>query len=125
MSGVKTRRRYLRVKPETGNPVNVSLIGVDFMDEFKVVDVSRDGVGIIAPNAFQGCNLHEQIELALSLPYPKRVLVKATGKIVHLQGSRFGIAFSKVSPKGEKFLHLYIAKRIEKENFVKRLAFYL
>jgi len=124
MAGLPTRRRYLRVLPEAANPVKVSLIGADFIDELKAVDISRGGLGIIAPSKFRGCNLYEQVDIAISLPYPKRILVKATGKIVHVQGSRFGIAFLKIPKKSEKFIEMYIAKRIEKDNVVKRMAFY-
>lgn len=111
--------------PEPEHPVKVSLIGANFMDEFKVVDISRGGVGILAPHAFEGCNLNEQVDLALSLPFPKRTLLKARGEIVHHHGLRFGIAFSDLPQKSKQLIQSYIAKRILKEPVGRRIAFYL
>jgi hypothetical protein len=52
---MKEKRCYIRVKPKDDEPVEIQLIGANFIDVLNAKDISEGGVGIFVEHDFEGC----------------------------------------------------------------------
>jgi hypothetical protein len=112
------RRNHIRVIPDRSESVSVDINGVNFIEILKVVDISEGGVGVKVSHGFVGCNLNQPIAFVLTIPHPKRILVRGSGHIKHISGDRFGIAFNTLPDNVAEQIRNYIALHIREESLL-------
>jgi hypothetical protein len=112
------RRNHIRVIPDRSESVSVDINGANFIEILKVVDISEGGVGVKVPHGFIGCDLNQPIAFVLTIPQPKRVLVRGSGHIRHISGNRFGIAFNTLPDNVVEQIRNYIALHIREESLL-------
>ncbi|MCB1167537.1 MAG: PilZ domain-containing protein [Leptospiraceae bacterium] len=110
---MQNKRRFVRVQPEAAAPVEVQLIGTDFIDILQAEDISEGGVRIIVPHAFQGCTIDAEIDLIITLPAAKSF--KASGRIKHIRAddTAFGVEFTDLPDHWRTELQSYVLQRLE------------
>lgn len=106
------KQRAVRVQPTEAEPVEVQIMGDGFLDILDARDISRDGVGVVVPHGFKGCEIDEEVDLVITLPGQIPFLCK--GLIVHrTEADRefFGVRFTWIHPAHRQQLDRYIALR--------------
>lgn len=105
-------RHAVRVKPEPGAPIEIHLMGEEFLDIFEARDISTSGVGIIVPHRFEGCDLRSPVRLVMTLPGGKPFLAK--GRIIHrsrLDREFFGVQFIDLGEIEHAQIAQYVSER--------------
>lgn len=111
------KRRYIRVIPKENEPIEIQLIGSNFIDILNAKDISEGGIGIFVPHNFEGCEIGGIIDILIKLPKTKSFVVK--GKIIHKQTQNphfFGVEFIEISPENQAKIRNYVQKRLEETN---------
>ena len=121
----KTRRRYFRAVPEAEHPIHLDINGENFIEILTAVSISQEGIGIRVPHGFKGCEINNQVELVLSLPYPINQSIVIFGEIRYVANLMFGVIFTKMSSENNKIIRKYIKHRIKNEPFPIRLLYIL
>jgi hypothetical protein len=104
-------RAHSRVRPKPDEPVEVQLIGADFMEVLEVRDISVGGLGLQVPHQFAGSNLADQVDVIIKLPRQRPF--SARGVIRHVSnGSMFGLEFTELQPVARTRIEAYVAARI-------------
>lgn len=116
------RRASLRISPEVGIPIRVDLNGEDFIDIFYAADISVGGVGLLVPHRFEGCKLDALVDCQIRLPAPIIQSVRAQGRVKHVNGDRFGVAFFNLQEKSERLIENYIDHRLRTETLIGWMA---
>ncbi len=73
-------------------------MGAGFLDLAAARDISPGGVGVIVSHRFEGCRIHEDVDLLISLPGEPPFLVR--GHIRHRTKTHedfFGVEFRQIS----------------------------
>jgi c-di-GMP-binding flagellar brake protein YcgR len=105
------RRAHPRVHPKPGEPIEVQLMGTDFLDVLDVRDISAGGVGLLVPHLFEGCNIDAQIDVIIALPRERSFMVR--GVIRHVSnGNLFGVQFTDLPDSARSRIQRYVAARI-------------
>jgi hypothetical protein len=105
------RRAHPRVHPKPGEPIEVQLMGTDFLDVLDVRDISAGGLGLQVPHLFAGCNIDAQLDVIIALPHERSFMVR--GVIRHIsKGSLFGLEFTDLPASARARLDRYVAARI-------------
>jgi c-di-GMP-binding flagellar brake protein YcgR len=108
---MQSRRAHPRVHPKPGEPIEVQLIGTDFLDVLDVRDISAGGLGLQVPHLFEGCNLDVQLDVVITLPRERSFM--ARGVIRHISnGTLFGLEFTNLSTAARSRIERYVAARI-------------
>lgn len=110
------KRRNKRIKPPSSFPIEVQIMGTDSLDVLKANDISVSGVGVRVPHRFEGCNIHSEVELVITLPNCRPFL--ARGIIRHMTAvyrpnDLFGIEFTHISEVNLNHLRTYIDEHNE------------
>lgn len=118
------RRRFTRVIPKPEQPVRVNINGEDFIDIFNAEDISLDGVGIRVPHGFKGCEINRQVLFIIDLPLDgKRLCAQVPGRILHISGPCFGVAFAEMSETNRSKIRQYISQRLKEDSLLDWLKF--
>ncbi|VUD68855.1 Flagellar brake protein YcgR [Thalassocella blandensis] len=112
------RRRYLRVIPDRNEALSVDINGSNFIDILRVLDISEGGVGVRVPHGFSGCDLNQPISFVLTLPKDKPLYLQGYGRIQHISGDRFGIAFEKLPEKVSLQIRDYVSSHVKEESLI-------
>ena len=107
------RRSAARVQPRPGEPINIQLMGKNFLDIFEARDISATGVGIYVPYRFEGCNLTNPVDLVITLPERRSFLAK--GKLVHRTKTErefFGVEFVDLPLGPAREIAEYVKRRL-------------
>lgn len=112
------QRSYVRVHPHPKRPVQIQIIGQNFIDVFPVVDVSVGGVGVRVPHRFDGCEINEEVDLVLSLPGLRPIQMRGTIRHVRDEpgGSLFGLQFSNLGPSQRAAVQKFVDQRLSGED---------
>lgn len=108
MTQNKTRRKNLRVPPESGRPIRIDINGENFLDIVYATDVSVAGACIAVPHRFEGCRLDKLVSLVVNLPEPVSASFTTLGSIRHLSGRSFGVRFVGMEKKEESLVRDYV-----------------
>jgi c-di-GMP-binding flagellar brake protein YcgR len=114
---MKEKRCYIRVKPKDDEPVEIQLIGANFIDVLNAKDISEGGVGIFVEHDFEGCKIGGLIDIIVKLPQINSYKVK--GRIIHkhiADSHFFGVEFVDISEEARKFIRKYVEKRLQEES---------
>jgi hypothetical protein len=108
------QRVHRRVRPHPGKPVQIQIIGSDFLDVLLPIDVSEGGVGLRVPHRFEGCTINGVLDFIVKLPSVRAFQVK--GMIRHIRnepdgGGMFGAEFVNLRPEHQDLLRAYINDR--------------
>ena len=100
-----------RFKQVAGHPVEVQIMGPNSIDVLRARDVSAEGIGVLVPLRFEGCDIDSQVELVVSLPRQRPFV--AHGRVRHATegggGSDcFGVHFTQLSPEHRRRLEAYL-----------------
>jgi c-di-GMP-binding flagellar brake protein YcgR len=114
---MKEKRKALRIKPLASEPIEVQIIGVEFMDVLYARDISTLGIGIWVPHQFKGCNIDEEVQIIVTLPELEPFLCQ--GLICH-KSSRdakefFGVRFTRISKLHHLWIKTYVQRRLSEE----------
>jgi c-di-GMP-binding flagellar brake protein YcgR len=105
------RRAHARVHPSQVEPIEVQLMGTDFLDVLDVRDISAGGLGLLVPHLFEGCNIDAQIDVIIALPHERSFMVR--GVIRHIsKGNLFGLQFTDLPASARARIERYVAARI-------------
>ncbi len=110
---VEFKERAMRVRPASRYPVEVHIMGDKFLDIFHARDISVTGIGIYVPYRFHGCNIHDGIDLCITLPHERPFMAK--GRVIHRsQDDRpfYGICFTMLLENHRQRIQSYIQKRL-------------
>lgn len=107
---MSNKRRYIRIVPEF--PVKVDINGDDFIDIVTVKDISMGGVGINVKHMFDGCAIHNSVNLIVTLGEFKTF--KTYAKVKHVNGNFFGVEFENIDKKSRKLLKKFIFEELRK-----------
>ena len=110
--------KKLRVRPLSTEPVEVQIIGSDFLDIVHVRDIGLGGVGVWIPHGFGGCDTSTAVELILTLPSRKSFQVEGLIRhhsAVDEQKGFFGVKFLHLSRPQRKRIEEYLRGRIEQD----------
>ena len=109
------RRKHPRVLPLVRKPVEIQLMGSDFLEVLHAHDISVGGVGIRVDHAFSGYDLSSEIQLLIKLP-GKRSFI-AQGLVRHKATKEgweiYGVEFTSLPPEGETDLAAYVERMLE------------
>ncbi len=108
------KRKYIRVQPLPDEPVEVHLIGENFIDVLKAKDISEGGLGIYVEHDFDGCRIGNFIDIIIKLPGENSFKVK--GKIIHKNipnAHFFGVEFIEIDEKSKAKIRNYVRKILE------------
>ena len=109
------RRKYPRVIPLARKPVEIQLMGSDFLEVLPAHDISAGGVGIRVDHAFSGYDLSSEIQLLIKLP-GKRSFI-AHGLVRHKATKEgweiYGVEFTRLPPEAEAELAAYVERMLE------------
>jgi hypothetical protein len=106
-----SRRAHSRVRPKPDEPVEVQLIGADFIEILEVRDISEGGLGLQVPHQFAGSDLAAQVDVIITLPRQRPF--SARGVIRHISnGTMFGLEFTELPAAARARIEIYVATRI-------------
>lgn len=108
------KRRYTRVAPDPAHPVEVQVIGADFIDIVQARNISEGGAKIEVPHLFAGCDIGQPVDLIIVLPGTKSF--RAKGLIKHTAGGSspaFGLKFTELAPADLQRIVNYVHEREE------------
>ena len=105
-----------RIRPADDAPVEVQIMGTDFLEIVRARDIGFGGVGVWIPHGFAGCNTSIPVEIVVTLPGRKSFLVQ--GQIRHHTqrgASRevFGVQFLSLTGPQRKAIKAYVVSRAE------------
>lgn len=109
-----SRRRHPRVVPSARNPVEVHLMGGDFLEVLYAADISVGGLAVLVPHEFEGYELGVMIEVLIKLPSRRAFVVH--GVIRHRSAERktFGVEFAKISAQAHAEIANYVTARLQR-----------
>ncbi len=109
------QRKHPRVLPLVRKPVEIQLMGSDFLEVLVAHDISVGGVGIRVDHPFSGYDLSVEIQLLIKLP-GKRSFI-AQGLVRHKATKDgweiYGVEFTRLPPEGEADLAAYVERMLE------------
>jgi c-di-GMP-binding flagellar brake protein YcgR len=106
-----SRRAHSRVRPKPGEPIEVQLIGTDFLEIVEVRDISAGGLGLQVTDVFQGSSLDAQVDVIITLPRERPF--SARGLIRHVSNEKmFGVEFTELPEPARSRIERYVAARI-------------
>lgn len=113
---MQEKRRYIRVKPKPEEPIEVQLIGRNFIDVLYAKDISEGGIGIIVEHDFKGYDIGGLIDIIITLPKKKPFKIK--GRIIHknIDNHFFGVEFIDISDTNREMIREYVQKRLEEDS---------
>ena len=112
------RRTSLRVKPEKETEIRVDLNGENFIDIFYATDISIGGIALRVPHLFEGCKINLPVDCLVRLPIPIDNSFHAQGKIIHISGERFGVAFQNLNENYENMIKDYVNYRLKEISWI-------
>jgi len=112
----RERRRRARFVPPPDRPVELQIVGQDFLDIPEVRDISDNGLAISVPHRFNGHKPTQEVDLLLTLH--GQGTLRARGAIRHASYSRsdtatFGVELVDIKDEDRAKLRAYLAE-IEK-----------
>lgn len=105
---MQERRSSIRVEPATDQAIRVDVNGENFIDIFDAVDISTGGLALEVPHRFLGCQVDALVECVVKLPFPVTQYIHAQGRITHISGNRFGLAFYNLNENAEELIEEYV-----------------
>ncbi len=104
------RRRYPRAIPLSGKPVEVQLIGEDFIEVVEAEDISERGLAIVVRHRFENCHISATVDLIIALPhyapFKARGLVRRAAR--GRDRSLFGVELTTIDPKHQAAIAHYV-----------------
>ncbi len=109
----KRRRRFVRVAPEPNAPIEVQIMGPEFLEIRNAKDVSEGGLAIVVPHGFAGYDLEAELEVLVHLPGETTFSARARVRHSRESGDRrvFGVAFIDLADSARATLRRYIERR--------------
>ena len=106
------KRLTKRVLPAQDQPVGIVIQGEGCTETTHATNISQHGLGITVSEGFKGCDLDTSVEIEVALPDPVNHSFSARVKIIHQQGSNYGVRFEEVAQKDGEILSRYIDHRL-------------
>jgi c-di-GMP-binding flagellar brake protein YcgR len=88
-------------------------MGDGFLDLFCARDISAGGVSIAVKHRFEGCAIHDDVDLVISLPGERPFM--ARGRIVHRTKTAlefFGVEFTRLAHAHAALIERYVDARL-------------
>lgn len=121
--GRKSKRKNLRVQPESGRPVRINVVGENFLDTVYAMDISANGALVAVPHRYEGCRLDKRVALEIHLPEPVMTTLETSGTIRHITGNVFGVEFEVVEKVQALTLRDYLTHLLAQQDQLKTLLF--
>ncbi len=103
------KRKEIRINPAPERPIIVDLIGKDFQGKtIYARDISMNGICVVTPSCFRGCDIDEEIEMTIKLPTEEPFRVLAIIRHTELDDSYFGAIFIEIEKEAKAKLEKYI-----------------
>lgn len=100
------------MRPYEAHPVEVQLVGTNFIEVLAAVDLSEGGVGVRVPYAFEGYDLNRQVDVILTLPGQRPFLARGRIRSKSARGGEhvFGVEFTYVADAGRPAIAAFVAR---------------
>lgn len=102
------------MQPSPKAPIEVQLVGTDFLDIVHAKDISTGGVAIKVPHAFADCQIDGEVEIIVTLPGQKSFVARG---IIRHKGPRgvqsFGVQFTEIADSDRERVRVYVERRLE------------
>jgi hypothetical protein len=109
------RRKHPRVLPLARKPVEIQLMGSDFLEVLPAFDISLGGVGIRVDHPFSGYDLASEVRLLIKLPGKRSFL--AHGLVRHKVSKDgwevYGVEFTRLPAEAEAEVSAYVERMLE------------
>lgn len=114
----RRRNNCSRVEPSKTAPIEVQIIGDDFLDIVRARDIGMGGVGVWIGHGFVGCDISSEVDLVITLPRRKSFVVRS--KIRHntelgLGDKFFGVEFLSLTARQKDAIGTYLQARGEED----------
>ncbi|MDX2022453.1 MAG: PilZ domain-containing protein [Deltaproteobacteria bacterium] len=110
----QAKRRAPRVRPAKGHPIEIQIIGGEFLDIFHARNISEGGVKVMVPHLFEGCDVDHEVDLIVTLPGGRPFSTR--GRIRHRQDAgdvrAFGVQLIRLSNADRASVAAYVQKRL-------------
>jgi hypothetical protein len=108
------KRKFPRVVPHETKPVQVHLMGTNFLEVLTAADISEGGIGIRVSHSFEGYDMDRQVEVVVSLPGAKAFMARGRlrSKSVRENTHVFGVQFTYVADEGKELLSEYVTRML-------------
>jgi c-di-GMP-binding flagellar brake protein YcgR len=117
MASAAEHRKHQRVLPLPGRPVEIQLMGGEFLDVLSAKDISQGGVAVTVPHGFAGTSIADEIELIVKLPGRSAFLARGVIRHLGTAGTSFGVEFTSVPEEARRKLAQYIEEMCERGRF--------
>lgn len=111
----RNRRHHPRVLPLARKPVEIQIMGPDFLEVLPAHDISVGGVGIRVDHSFTGYDLSSTVRLLIKLPGKRPFL--AQGVVLHKSPKEghqvYGVRFTELAPEAKAELAAYVERMLE------------
>jgi c-di-GMP-binding flagellar brake protein YcgR len=106
-------RSHVRVRPASGEPVAVHIVGRESLDILRARDISESGLGVYVPHRFEGCDIDSEVALVITLPGQRTFMARGQVKH-HAEGTTsnfFGVQFTRISAPHRAKIRAYVKHR--------------
>jgi hypothetical protein len=107
----ENNRRELRAVPLDSEPLEIQIIGSDFIDIIFADNVSFGGMGITIPHRFEGCNIDSPVEIVIAIPgggsHKAKGIIRHTNSTETKRGI-FGLEIKEMDDEGMVAYHRYV-----------------
>ena len=105
------KRKTVRVAPIPSEPVEVQIIGEDFVDVHHAQDIGRDGMCIEVQHGFSQCDINSELDLIVTLPGGDPFKARGTlrqKKAKKTAGGFFGIELTAIAKRNREAIEGYV-----------------
>jgi len=113
LSSGRDQRRYPRVRPHPAKPVEVQLLGTNFLEVVSAADISEAGIGIRLEHGVEGYDFDHLVEIVLTIPGQRPFVVRGRVRSKSMRGNHHVL--------GVQFTHLPVQDRRTISQYVDRL----
>jgi hypothetical protein len=106
----RDKRRFPRVQPHAAKPVEVQLLGTNFLEVVPAADISVSGIGICLDHEIVDYDLDHEIEIVVTLPGEKPFVTRGRVRSKSQRGTVYvlGLEFQKVPREARDYLARYV-----------------
>ena len=108
------KREHARVKPASGQPIEVHIMGDGFLEVLRARDISVGGLAVFVSHDFNGCDIDDPVDVIIKLgqerPFTVRGIIRHASR--HANDHFFGVKFSNLSAEHMERIRRYVERRL-------------
>jgi hypothetical protein len=110
LSNGRDKRRFPRVQPHPAKPVEVQLMGSNFLEVVPAADISEAGIGIQLHHGVEGYDFDHVIEMVVTIPGQRPFVVRGRVRSKSLRGMDhvLGVEFVRLGDADRRTVSRYV-----------------